>query len=45
MGISRKASLLKTPDEVNQKPKMSAFKLIMSIIGIACMIFFRFIPP
>ncbi len=46
MGTSmKKLSLIKSKEDAAQKPKMSVFKLIMTIIGLACMVFFRFIPP
>lgn len=42
---SSKLSLVKTKEQACQKPRMSKLKLLMTILGLACMIFFRFIPP
>lgn len=47
--MGKKLSMIKTPEEVVEeaviKPKMSGVKLALTIIGIAIMAFFRFIPP
>ena len=43
--MSKKMSFVKTPEEAEKKPVMSKSKLILALIGIACMAFFRFIPP
>ena len=47
--MGKKLSMIKTPEEVVEeaviKPKMSGVKLVLTIIGIAIMALFRFIPP